>query len=1192
MSAKVIKLQDNNNNTLLPVTDASLVQMTVGTETKSVQDVILEDEEVTAAGYNELNNRVTALEGADMSNYITQDELSSNSYVTQTSLSSNSYVTQTSLSANGYLTAHSKDFGKVQTITDENTNAGAGTTTKGTMNADAVKDVLQVKGGNKWITTGVSNTTAESTSDNDILIINHAINPSGTATNATLSGTETGTFGSTEYLTALSYSVDAAGHVATITATKVKLPTPTITDEKVKYYSKSDNSSYPLIFSYASTPTNGTTNFVSYDSDPANGPKYNPSTNILSALNIDATNITASTTLKRNSQNVITINNYPTGNDIVTINGTGSYVGKSSGKTITTTTPSSSSTDETVPTSKAVNSAISSALTSVLKYQGTLGTGGTITTLPAKTTLTSADVGKVYVVKTAGYYANLDVNVDNTNEGTTSYTSHLEPGDYVICTWTGSSYVWSAINGDNQVTNYGPTSTIQGTAKIAADGTTGNAVIANVDGVDITLSYAHGTPSGTQRTVTPTGTDTGTFGTTTFLTGISYSSDANGHVTTVAATKVKLPSQSNDFGKIANNASGLKDIITYTAPLTTAGTATADAPQDTLNVYASNYWIRTNVTDTSNTDVLTVGHSLATNTAKYTSQTLYGNESIISTSYGFDAAGHRTTTYNTTYTLSLDASYINITYNETTKSVKDVILENEEITAIALNELNDRVDDTIETVESIAPLIVNISPALGINGIKCDASIDDIQDAYYAGRNVIARTVDGQLNLVQCNSSSVIFTNSHTNTIIYYIGSKVNNSDQWTITTTSLDDYKLKTVYLDLTSTISGNTTTYYLQLNGVTQTYSQIESIYNTGADIKVRTSLNPSSSNEKIVICDLIARNTTQGSFMWHALVNAVLVIPLIFISIGTSNTVSVVTGDLANLQEKLISGTNIKTINSQSLLSSGDIALQTPLTFDNTPTANSNNPVKSGGVKTYVDDSFKNSMLFLKCITNSTQQGAIMQVTSSVTPIEGSIITIYFTHDVPASARLSINGETAKYIQTAISNNNYLDIVSDTIKAYDTATFLKLEDIYYLINVNSIARPNLTSKFIVPSNGAVSLDGSTAAKKIIPNKVYYVASGGESSFTPITSLNIGNNAIINSDSIYSDVTIGTTELTPYEDFIVPVYQIFFKTGSSCSITLGNKMIWKDNLAPASSDLSNKYCELTIMNKIATLISVDIPT
>ena len=64
MATKVIKLQDNNNNTLIPVTDASVVQMSVDGQVKSVKDVILEDEEVTAAGYNELDDRVEVLENA------------------------------------------------------------------------------------------------------------------------------------------------------------------------------------------------------------------------------------------------------------------------------------------------------------------------------------------------------------------------------------------------------------------------------------------------------------------------------------------------------------------------------------------------------------------------------------------------------------------------------------------------------------------------------------------------------------------------------------------------------------------------------------------------------------------------------------------------------------------------------------------------------------------------------------------------------------------------------------------------------------------------------------------------------------------------------------------------------------------------------------------------------------------------
>lgn len=53
------------------------------------------------------------------------------------------------------------------------------------------------------------------------------------------------------------------------------------------------------------------------------------------------------------------------------------------------------------------------------------------------------------------------------------------------------------------------------------------------------------------------------------------------------------------------------------------------------------------------------------------------------------------------------------------------------------------------------------------------------------------------------------------------------------------------------------------------------------------------------------------------------------------------------LGSKQDTLVSGTNIKTINNTSLLGSGDISVQAPLTFDSTPTANSNNVVKSGGV-----------------------------------------------------------------------------------------------------------------------------------------------------------------------------------------------------------------------------------------------------
>lgn len=61
MATKAIKFS-NNTTTYLPVTDASLVQMKVGNDTKSIKEVILENEEVTAAAYNELNDRLTNVE--------------------------------------------------------------------------------------------------------------------------------------------------------------------------------------------------------------------------------------------------------------------------------------------------------------------------------------------------------------------------------------------------------------------------------------------------------------------------------------------------------------------------------------------------------------------------------------------------------------------------------------------------------------------------------------------------------------------------------------------------------------------------------------------------------------------------------------------------------------------------------------------------------------------------------------------------------------------------------------------------------------------------------------------------------------------------------------------------------------------------------------------------------------------------
>lgn len=143
---------------------------------------------------------------------------------------------------------------------------------------------------------------------------------------------------------------------------------------------------------------------------------------------------------------------------------------KGSGKTIAT---SVTNNENAVPTAAAVYSyvstQVSSALASVLKYKGTVGTGGTVTALPTSGMAT----GDTYVVKTDGTY-----------DG-----AAMEVGDYLIYNGSG----WDKINGENQVTNKA--------ASLAAAGS--SATIATVDGTDITVT----TPS-TWKGLAKTGTVT------------------------------------------------------------------------------------------------------------------------------------------------------------------------------------------------------------------------------------------------------------------------------------------------------------------------------------------------------------------------------------------------------------------------------------------------------------------------------------------------------------------------------------------------------------------------------------------------------------------------------------------------------------------------------------------------------------
>ena len=136
-----------------------------------------------------------------------------------------------------------------------------------------------------------------------------------------------------------------------------------------------------------------------------------------------------SATIASESNGVVTIK--------VGVNQTSGKIANSSGSDITlgtaakkgvATSISSSSTDNDLATAKAVNDAITS-LPSPMVFKGSLGTGGTITTLP---TASAANEGYTYKVITAGTYAGQaagvgDLFICGKPEGSSSYSWILIP---------------------------------------------------------------------------------------------------------------------------------------------------------------------------------------------------------------------------------------------------------------------------------------------------------------------------------------------------------------------------------------------------------------------------------------------------------------------------------------------------------------------------------------------------------------------------------------------------------------------------------------------------------------------------------------------------------------------------------------------------------------------------------------------
>lgn len=192
----------------------------------------------------------------------------------------------------------------------------------------------------------------------------------------------------------------------------------------------------------------------------------------------------------------------------------------------------SAATDATVPTAKAVYDAIAN-LPEPMVFKGTLGTGGTITTLP---TASASNEGWTYKVITAGTYAEQAAKV----------------GDVFVCAkLTSSTYGWVLIPAGDTDTDTVREIKVNGTSFLGTGISTGYLNLKA--GTNVSLSTAN------SHDVTITATDTNYYHTPTYSAGLSIATG-----TGVSALFVPNANGSTQAGVVSTSAQTFSGEKTFT----------------------------------------------------------------------------------------------------------------------------------------------------------------------------------------------------------------------------------------------------------------------------------------------------------------------------------------------------------------------------------------------------------------------------------------------------------------------------------------------------------------------------------------------------------------------------------------------------------------------------------------------------
>lgn len=212
--------------------------------------------------------------------------------------------------------------------------------------------------------------------------------------------------------------------------------------------------------------------------------------------------------------------------------GTSSFSGNYddlSNKPIIDTTVTESSSN--LITSGAVYTAIDN-LPNPMVFKGTLGSGGTITSLP---TASSSNEGYTYKVITAGLYASQSAKVGDVFVSNGSSWVLIPAGDEDTDTWRNIKVNGTELLGTGISTGY-------------VNFKNGNGITTSGSGHDVTIGHSNSITAGTAK-----GDDSKTleFGGTFTIPSVTY--DAQGHITAKGTTTMTMPANPNTDTKVTSS---------------------------------------------------------------------------------------------------------------------------------------------------------------------------------------------------------------------------------------------------------------------------------------------------------------------------------------------------------------------------------------------------------------------------------------------------------------------------------------------------------------------------------------------------------------------------------------------------------------------------------------------------------------